>query len=78
MMYERAISDVVIIGASKIEHIEQNLIDLEKGPLRESTYSAVSQQLLIAEDSRFADEDVVKALDEAWADVKGCASNYWF
>ena len=75
---KRELGDAVIIGASKIEHIEQNLIDLEKGPLRESTYSAVSQQLLIAEYSRFAAEEVVKALDEAWADVKGCASNYWF
>lgn len=75
---KRELGDAVIIGASKIEHIEQNLIDLEKGPLRESAYSAMSQQLLIPEHSRLAAEDVVKALDEAWADVKGCASNYWF
>jgi aflatoxin B1 aldehyde reductase len=26
--------DAVIIGASSTKHIEQNLIDLEKGPLR--------------------------------------------
>lgn len=32
---KKELGDTVIIGASKIEHIEQNLVDLEKGPLRE-------------------------------------------
>jgi aflatoxin B1 aldehyde reductase len=27
--------DAIIIGASSSKHIEQNLVDLEKGPLRE-------------------------------------------
>ncbi|KAF7297905.1 Aldo-keto reductase [Mycena chlorophos] len=48
--------DAVIIGASSLAHIEQNLVDLEKGPLP---------------------EDVVKALDDAWASVKGVATNYF-
>ncbi|KAJ7612087.1 Aldo/keto reductase [Roridomyces roridus] len=49
--------DSVLIGSSSVDHIEQNLLDLEKGPLS---------------------EDVVKALDEAWADVKGIAKPYYF
>ncbi|GJE95535.1 aldo/keto reductase [Phanerochaete sordida] len=52
----RAHRDAVIIGASSLKHVEQNLIDLEKGPLP---------------------EEVVRALDEAWASVKGVASNYF-
>ena len=27
--------DAVLIGASSVKHIEENLVDLEKGPLRE-------------------------------------------
>ncbi|TFK46415.1 Aldo/keto reductase [Heliocybe sulcata] len=42
--------DAILIGASSVAHIKQNLIDLEKGPLP---------------------EDVVHALDDAWASLKG-------
>ena len=31
----RAHGDAVLVGASSVEHVEQNLADLEKGPLRE-------------------------------------------
>jgi aflatoxin B1 aldehyde reductase len=31
---KREHGDAVIIGASSLSHIEQNLLDLEKGPLR--------------------------------------------
>jgi aflatoxin B1 aldehyde reductase len=34
-LMKREYGDSVIIGASSLNHIEQNLIDLEKGPLRE-------------------------------------------
>ncbi|KAJ7022564.1 Aldo/keto reductase [Mycena alexandri] len=47
--------DAVIIGGSSVKHIEENLIDLEKGPLP---------------------EEVVTALDAAWAAVKGYSSDY--
>jgi len=33
--------DAVIIGASSVNHIEQNLVDLEKGPLPESVVTAI-------------------------------------
>jgi aflatoxin B1 aldehyde reductase len=33
---KREFGDSVIIGASSLHHIKQNLLDLEKGPLRES------------------------------------------
>ncbi|KAJ7200023.1 Aldo/keto reductase [Mycena pura] len=55
-LMRREHGDAVIIGASSLAHIEQNLVDLEKGPLP---------------------EDVVRALDEAWADVKVHATNYF-
>ena len=35
-LMKREHGDSVLIGASSTKHIEQNLIDLEKGPLRES------------------------------------------
>ena len=34
-LMKREYGDSVIIGASSLAHIEQNLVDLEKGPLRE-------------------------------------------
>ncbi|KAJ7499440.1 Aldo/keto reductase [Mycena latifolia] len=55
-LMRREHGDAVLIGASSLNHIEQNLIDLEKGPLP---------------------DDVLKALDEAWANVKPYASNYY-
>lgn len=48
--------DAVIIGASSMKHLEENLVDLEKGPLP---------------------EDVVEALDQAWAKTKGVVINYF-
>ncbi|KZT05022.1 Aldo/keto reductase [Laetiporus sulphureus 93-53] len=36
-LMKREYGDSVIIGASSLHHIEQNLIDLQKGPLREWT-----------------------------------------
>ncbi|KAJ3904977.1 Aldo/keto reductase [Lentinula edodes] len=56
-MLKREHGDSILIGASNIEHIKQNLIDLEKGPLP---------------------EEVVTAVDEAWASVKPFASKYHF
>jgi aflatoxin B1 aldehyde reductase len=35
MTHIREYGDAIIIGASSLKHIEQNLSDLEKGPLRE-------------------------------------------
>ncbi|KAF8585460.1 Aldo/keto reductase [Ramaria rubella] len=35
--------DAVIIGASSVAHIEQNLIDLEKGPLPQSVVQAIDE-----------------------------------
>ncbi|KAJ7477259.1 Aldo/keto reductase [Mycena galericulata] len=55
-LMRREHGDSVLIGASSLNHIEQNLLDLEKGPLP---------------------DDVVKALDEAWASVKAQASPYY-
>lgn len=55
-LLKRQYHDAILIGASSTKHIEQNLIDLEKGPLP---------------------KDVVTALDEAWARVKGVAAKYW-
>ena len=34
-LMKREHGDAVLIGASSVTHIEQNLVDLEKGPLRE-------------------------------------------
>lgn len=34
-LLKREYGDAVIIGASSLKHIEENLVDLEKGPLRE-------------------------------------------
>ncbi|PPQ85274.1 hypothetical protein CVT25_010047 [Psilocybe cyanescens] len=54
-LLKREYGDAVLIGASSLKHIEQNLVDLEKGPLP---------------------DDVVKALDEVWQDVKAFSSPY--
>ena len=37
-LMKREYGDAVLIGASSTKHIEQNLIDLEKGPLREYSH----------------------------------------
>ncbi|RDB24124.1 Aflatoxin B1 aldehyde reductase member 3 [Hypsizygus marmoreus] len=40
--------DAVLIGASSVKHIEQNLIDLEKGPLPDEVVKALDEAWLIA------------------------------
>lgn len=40
---QREHGDAIIIGASSVKHIEQNLIDLEKGPLPEEVVQALDQ-----------------------------------
>lgn len=35
--------DAVIIGASSVKHLEENLVDLEKGPLPESVVEALDK-----------------------------------
>ena len=47
-LLKREYGDAVLIGASSTKHIEQNLIDLEKGPLRECyalDYRIVTEQI---------------------------------
>ncbi|KAJ7712380.1 Aldo/keto reductase [Mycena metata] len=56
-LINREAGDAVIIGGSSVKHIEENLVDLEKGPLP---------------------EEVLTALDVAWAAVKGYSSDYYF
>ncbi|KAF7354592.1 Aflatoxin B1 aldehyde reductase member 3 [Mycena sanguinolenta] len=52
-----SLGDSVIIGGSSLKHVEENLVDLEKGPLP---------------------DEVVAALDEAWAAVKSMSSSYYY
>ncbi|KAF5386728.1 hypothetical protein D9615_001838 [Tricholomella constricta] len=40
--------DAVLIGASSLKHIEQNLLDLEKGPLPDDMVKALDEAWLIA------------------------------
>lgn len=40
-MMKREYGDSVIIGASSVEHLKQNLIDLEKGPLPEEVVKSL-------------------------------------
>lgn len=35
-LLKREYGDSILIGASSVNHIEQNMVDLEKGPLRKS------------------------------------------
>lgn len=49
-------NDGIIIGVSSIAQLEDNLTNLEKGPLP---------------------DDVVQALDKAWAVSKADVTNYW-
>ncbi|KAJ3768806.1 Aldo/keto reductase [Lentinula raphanica] len=42
-MMKRENGDSIIIGASKLEHIKQNLIDLEKGPLPEEVVTVLDE-----------------------------------
>jgi len=41
--------DAVLIGASSLKHIEQNLLDLEKGPLPDDVAKALDEAWLIAQ-----------------------------
>lgn len=36
-------NDAILIGASSTKHIEQNMVDLEKGPLPEDVIKALDQ-----------------------------------
>ncbi|KAJ8699836.1 hypothetical protein PTI98_002917 [Pleurotus ostreatus] len=38
---KREHGDAILIGASSLKHIEQNLVDLEKGPLPEDVVKAL-------------------------------------
>ncbi|KAA1472011.1 Aldo/keto reductase [Dentipellis sp. KUC8613] len=42
-LMKREFGDSVLIGASSVEHIEQNLIDLEKGPLPDEVLSVLDE-----------------------------------
>jgi aflatoxin B1 aldehyde reductase len=48
--------DAIIVGASSVKHLEENLEDLEKGPLP---------------------QEVVEAMDRAWAKAKSVVPKYW-
>ncbi|PCH42898.1 hypothetical protein WOLCODRAFT_152953 [Wolfiporia cocos MD-104 SS10] len=45
-LMKREYGDAVIIGASSLKHIEQNLIDLEKGPLPDAVVKALDDPWL--------------------------------
>ncbi|CDO69955.1 hypothetical protein BN946_scf184836.g29 [Trametes cinnabarina] len=64
-LLSREKGDAVLIGASSIAHVEQNLLDLEKGPL--------PAQLSFMH----AAEEVVQALDEVWLSVSPYATDYF-
>jgi len=42
-LLKREHGDAVLIGASSLKHIEENLIDLEKGPLPEEVLKALDE-----------------------------------
>ncbi|TFY72554.1 hypothetical protein EVG20_g438 [Dentipellis fragilis] len=42
-LMKRELGDSVIIGGSKVEHIKQNLLDLEKGPLPDDVVSVLDE-----------------------------------
>ena len=56
MLSTKEHGDAIIIGASSAKQLEENLVNLEKGPLP---------------------EDILKALDEGWAHVKGICNPYF-
>ncbi|KAI0669007.1 Aldo/keto reductase [Trametes maxima] len=45
-LLKRELGDAVLIGASSVKHIEQNLIDLEKGPLPEEVVKVLDEAWL--------------------------------
>ncbi|KZS98927.1 Aldo/keto reductase [Sistotremastrum niveocremeum HHB9708] len=42
-LLKREYGDAILIGASSVKHIEQNLVDLEKGPLPEEVVAALDE-----------------------------------
>lgn len=46
-LMKREYGDSVLIGASSLRHIEQNLVDLEKGPLPEEVVAALDEAWLL-------------------------------
>ncbi|KAF7295096.1 Aldo-ket-red domain-containing protein [Mycena indigotica] len=63
--------DSIIIGASNLTHIQQNLLDLEKGPLRETSLVPTTVG------SPSTAKEVLTVLDEAWAAVAPLATDYF-
>ncbi|KAG6824202.1 hypothetical protein H0H93_002443, partial [Arthromyces matolae] len=47
-LLKREHGDAVLIGASSLKHIEQNLLDLEKGPLPDEVVKALDEAWLLA------------------------------
>jgi len=45
-LLKREYGDAIIIGASSMKHIEQNMLDLEKGPLPEAVVKALDEAWL--------------------------------
>ena len=45
------LGDAVILGASKVQHLEDNLVDVEKGPLPEEVVNSLERAWLIAKGS---------------------------
>ncbi len=40
-------NDAIIIGASNVKHLEENLVDLEKGPLPQDVVDVLEKAWLI-------------------------------
>lgn len=53
---KRELGDGVIVGASSVKHLEENLTALDQGPLP---------------------EEVVQALDDGWAKIRGVPLKFW-
>lgn len=71
--------DNVLIGASSVAHLEQNLADLEKGPLPDDGASSppspfASERAPDAMRTGVTRSTVLDALDKAWEIVKPVAS----
>jgi aflatoxin B1 aldehyde reductase len=75
-LMKREYGDSIIIGASSLEHIEQNLVNLEKGPLHSYLTILFSFGHIVSRHG-FSAEEVVHILDETWLNVKPHAINYW-
>jgi len=71
-MLKREYNDAVIIGASSLKHVRENLEDLEKGPLRELIQKDCTTNL-----TPCVAEEVVAVLDEVWLEAKPHAAAYF-